>query len=232
MIYYVQFQDGLDCKISVSQSSLKRVMVAHGDLRMEGTLDMLFLSDWQAFPHCQLMIHQEVRMDLCCKVFPLPMAMPNREKSHSSRSTGKTHLESPISLRILLNWRGNQSLAAICKTSSQRECFKKQNIWSSIKSDHNSQQMHQVASTKSSISRPFTISPLHPFQAFEIRRETQQSTRRFRNVSPLEIFTGSFLSSWYQKRFSVHFLGKRGLKKKVMPLISRKNFVDWIRIKT
>lgn len=79
MIYYVQFQDGLDCKISVSQSSLKRVMVAHGDLRMEGTLDMLFLSDWQAFPHCQLMIHQEVRMDLCCKVFPLPMAMPNRE---------------------------------------------------------------------------------------------------------------------------------------------------------
>ena len=53
MIYYVHFQDGLDCKISVSQSSLKRVMVAHGDLRMEGTLDMLFLSDWQAFPHCQ-----------------------------------------------------------------------------------------------------------------------------------------------------------------------------------
>ena len=38
-----------------------------------------FLATGKHSPIASFMIHQEVRMDLCCKVSPLPMAMPNRE---------------------------------------------------------------------------------------------------------------------------------------------------------
>ena len=48
--YCLHVRDGLDCKISVSQSSLKKVMVAHGDLRREGTLDIFFLRDMVSIP--------------------------------------------------------------------------------------------------------------------------------------------------------------------------------------